>query len=637
MKKILSTLVMVLFGVGSMWAATSTYTLTAKATTAFTPAATGITTYTTVCSAFGAEDCTTSYTFPQQTVTKENHKISGISEIASLLIGKHAFTTTMYLSTYVESVDYVFSHWTDNSGNTIEDLGKEGDYAYLKEYNYTDIFSVSAGYSGGLIAKYTAKNKTETITLTAHWVQPQVTGADKETLDLGTIIDPNGSATGQVTFSLNNDVSFHDYTVVVSEGFEATLDTYEERSGKVVLNVSRTASGVHGTYAGTVTLRSNYPQNNGTCKTVNIKVAEDYTPQFSMPATYDFGMVYTGAKKGSDEALYAFDKNPAAAMPAPVAPAINGTAWSADITGADASVFEVMNSQDGNVVVRFSPTEERTYEADLALTVVYTDADGGTPLLQSTVHTTLTGNGKVPVISAITFDPESLDFAEVVTNQTATAKVDVIEQNVSDITYDFNGTNPNGIFTYTATDGLLTVTALSTNILGVHTATLTATGNDTRAGESGITTGSIEMTVHVKMQSPVLKGGTNLMDTYYLSWEKVPCATVYEIYQVVDGTQTKVDNYITLVDNETTMKVGIESSNAQNTYVVKAINDSPSEVGMNYLELVGLDDMENPFYEKLLAKFLSLYSQHITTDKNRVYLKQALLVVYAIGSTIALG
>ena len=72
-------------------------------------------------------------------------------------------------------------------------------------------------------------------------------------------------------------------------------------------------------------------------------------------------------------------------------------------------------------------------------------------------------------------------------------------------------------------------------------------------------------------------------------------------------------------------------------YVVKAINESPSEVGINYLELVGLDDMENQFYEKLLAKFLSLYSQHITSDKNRAYLKQALLVVYAIGSTIALG
>ena len=555
-----------------MWAATSTYTLTAKATTAFTPAATGITTYTTVCSAFGAEDCTTSYTFPQQTVTKENHKVSGISEIASLLIGKHAFTTTMYLSTYVESVDYVFSHWTDNSGNTIEDLGKEGDYAYLKEYNYTDIFSVSPNYSGGLIAKYTAKNKTETITLTAHWVQPQVTGADKETLDLGTIIDPNGSATGQVTFNLKNDINFLNYTLEVSEGFVATLGSYDSRSGKAVINVTRTASGVHGTYNGTVTLRSNYPQNNGTFKTVAIQVVEDYTPQYSIPTNFDFGIVYTGAKKSSDVALYATAKNPAAAMPAPTAPAINGTTWSANITGADASAFEVMNIQNGDVVVRFAPTEERAYEADLEVTVIYTDADGGTPILQYTTHTTLTGNGKIPLFSAITFEPESLNFGDVVTNQVATSKVDVIEQNVSDLTYDFGDTNPNGIFTYTATDGLLTVKALSTNILGIHTATLTATGNDTRDGESGITTGSIEMTVHVKMQSPVLEGGTNLKDTYYLSWEKVPCATVYEIYQVEGGVHTLISEYTTLVDNATTMTVGISSSSAQNTYVLKAIN-----------------------------------------------------------------
>ena len=572
MKKILSTLVMVLFGVGSMWAGTSYYTLTANATTAFTPAATGITTYTTVCSAFGAEDCTTSYIFPQQSVTKGDVTVNSVGAVADLLIGNHTFTTSMYLSTYVESVDYVFSHWTDNGGKTIDKLRNEGDYVYSKSYDYRDLFDTDYKLGWPIKVSFKPKSKTETIILTAHWVQPQVTGADKETLGLGTIIDPNGSATGQVTFNLNNDINFHNYTLEVSEGFVATLGSYDSRSGKAVINVTRTASGVHGTYNGTVTLRSNYPQNNGTFKTVAIQVVEDYTPQYSIPTNFDFGTVYTGAKKGSDEALYAFDKNPAAAMPAPTAPTINGTTWSANIIGADASAFEVMNTQNGDVVVRFVPTEERAYEADLEVTVIYTDADGGTPILQYTTHTTLTGNGMIPLFSAITFEPESLDFGDVVTNQVATSKVDVIEQNVSDLTYDFGETNPNGIFTYTATDGLLTVKAFSTNILGIHTATLTATGNDTRDGESGITTGSIEMTVHVKMQSPVLEGGTDLKDTYYLSWEKVPCATVYEIYQVEGGVHTLISDYTTLVDNATIMTVGISSSNAQNSYIVKAIN-----------------------------------------------------------------
>lgn len=72
-------------------------------------------------------------------------------------------------------------------------------------------------------------------------------------------------------------------------------------------------------------------------------------------------------------------------------------------------------------------------------------------------------------------------------------------------------------------------------------------------------------------------------------------------------------------------------------YVVRAINESPSDVGMNYLELVGLDDMEHPFYEKMLSKYLALYAAHKHADKKKEYLKRALLVIYSIGNTIALS
>ena len=592
MKKILSILICLVLGISSAWAAESTVTLKVNPTTSFSPAAAGVTATTTVCSSSSTDDCATSSTAcanqsPFKATAKKDNtsftvSLSGlgtvVTKILDLLAGTATLEYAFYLSTEIDKPDYVFSHWEDGNGNAIANLDKQGIYNYSTSMNYSDLFDYSyesnknSWTSYTIIVTFTGKNPTVTINPVAHWIQPQVVGADKETLDLGTIIDPNGSATGQVTFNLNNDINFHNYTLEVSEGFVATLGSYDSRSGKAVINVTRTASGVHGTYNGTVTLRSNYPQNNGTFKTVAIQVVEDYTPQYSIPTNFDFGTVYTGAKKSSDVALYATAKNPAATIPAPTAPAINGTTWSANITGADASAFEVMNTQNGDVVVRFAPTEERAYEADLEVTVIYTDADGGTPILQYTTHTTLTGNGKIPLFSAITFEPESLNFGDVVTNQVATSKVDVIEQNVSDLTYDFGDTNPNGIFTYTATDGLLTVKALSTNILGIHTATLTATGNDTRDGESGITTGSIEMTVHVKMQSPVLEGGTNLKDTYYLSWEKVPCATVYEIYQVEGGVHTLISEYTTLVDNATTMTVGISSSSAQNTYVLKAIN-----------------------------------------------------------------
>ena len=564
---------------------------------------------TTVCTSSSSGDCAKSLSFTQQ-VSADEPVLSGsfsnkvkqfLTWWASFNILEIARTFDFYLATEINveyEEDYIFSHWTDPEGNIIEGLGQQGFYMYRWMATNGDIFK-SSGTS------LSAKNPSKNITLTAHWVQPQVIGVDKETLALETIIDPSSSVSEKVTFNLSNDISFQNYKLEVSEGFTATLDSYEPRSGKVVFDVTRTASGVHGTYNGTLTLRSKFPQNNATYKTVAIQVVEDYTPEFSMPVTHDFGTVYTGAKKSSDEALYATDKNPAAAMPAPTAPAINGTTWSANITGADASAFEVMNTQNGDVVVRFAPTEERAYEADLEVTVIYTDADGGTPILQEVKYTKLMGSGKIPVVSEITFEPETLDFGEVMTNQIATSKVNVIEQNVGDVNYDFGETNPNGIFTYIATDGLLTITALSTNLLGVHTATLTATGNDTRDGESRVTTGSIEMTVHVKMESPVLIGGSNLKDTYYLKWTKVPLATTYEIYEINGSGQILVDNAVDVVSDETYITKSIASADAEKTYIIKAISNYNGDIYESWSnqQIVKLNELTN-----LGTSYLDIYT-----------------------------
>ncbi len=71
-------------------------------------------------------------------------------------------------------------------------------------------------------------------------------------------------------------------------------------------------------------------------------------------------------------------------------------------------------------------------------------------------------------------------------------------------------------------------------------------------------------------------------------------------------------------------------------YVVKAINESPANVGLAYLKLVGLEDYEHHFYKSMYSKFCLLYDPHKQSDKNREYLKRALIVMYAIGNTIAL-
>lgn len=71
-------------------------------------------------------------------------------------------------------------------------------------------------------------------------------------------------------------------------------------------------------------------------------------------------------------------------------------------------------------------------------------------------------------------------------------------------------------------------------------------------------------------------------------------------------------------------------------YVVKSINKSPAEVGATYLKLLGLENFDHPFYQSMFREFSSLYSAHKNTDSEREYLKRELLVLYAIGNTIAL-
>lgn len=384
--------------------------------------------------------------------------------------------------------------------------------------------------------------------------------------------DYQGKATCDVTFNVENADSPDDFNPSASGiGFEVVSATYA--SNKVTLTIQYTDQNIHGTNIATSEVKLQSKGNLQNVVSATIQASSDLTPKFTKPADYSFGEIYTGDTKASGTSLYATSKNNAASQPKPATINATGAIWIATITGADASAFVLTDEYPalGECIVTFCPTEARAYTATLNLTVQYTDSKGVT-INSSTTTTALTGSAKVPETSAIVFSPTTVDMGSVLTGDSVDRQVTVSQQNVTGVTYSFGDTNAANVFSFASAAGSVTLLATPT-APGTYSATLTATGQDTRAGQAGTTTtGSLPISITVGLQSPILVGGSNLTDTHYLKWSKVPCATSYEVYEVSGGSKTLVDA-TEVANDETHITRSIASTAEQKTYMVKAISN----------------------------------------------------------------
>ena len=385
------------------------------------------------------------------------------------------------------------------------------------------------------------------------------------------------TATGAVTFNVANADEPTDF-LASSSSPDFSIQNTSISGNVVTVTVSYTDKNHHGTNIAssyiTLTSRGDAESN----ATAPIKASSDLTPTFTKPEDYDFGTIYAGDAEGSEENLYATDLNTSANQAAPVSEGVTGAKWTAEITGPGKAAFQLLsaNPDKGQCVVNFVPTIAGEYEAYLELKVDYTDAYGYTISSTSTT-TTLTGKAETPIESAIEFSPASIDFGQQVTGYTGSQKITVSQQNVSGITYSFGDTNTDNVFSFTSATGTVTITANPT-APGTYNATLTATGNDTRAGHEGETTrGTLSVFISVGLQSPVLVGGSNLKDTYYLKWSIVPCATSYEIYEVNNGVQTLVTG-IDVANDGTYITRSVASTAAEKNYIVKAIGTNQNTI-----------------------------------------------------------
>ena len=359
---------------------------------------------------------------------------------------------------------YYFIGWYDESGKCLTT-----NTIYEKKYAY---------------------NASGDITVFAYFKPVTVQSATNATIST---TDLEGSGTATVTFTVANADHMDDFKYDISgTGFSVV-----DRAGNpkidgntVTFEVQYIDKNIHNfdgnpEIKAALTLISKGDANSKA--TATITATSNLTPTFKKPAEdYNFGEIYVNDQKSSDEALFVVTKNKAASQAAPVSTGQTGAKWTASITGTDASAFVLnsLNPEYGQCEVIFQPTEVKNdYSAILKLKVEYTDSKRKT-ISSTETATQLTGSAKQAENSAIVFDPNSVHFGSIVTGAAVSQKVNVSQQNVSNVTYSYGETNADNVFSYTAIAGAVTISANPT-APGTYTATLTATGDDIRAGQTG--------------------------------------------------------------------------------------------------------------------------------------------------------
>lgn len=413
-------------------------------------------------------------------------------------------------------------------------------------------------------------------TYTAVFQSVRVKGVESETYSIKTT-GLNASGTCDVKFNVNKATSDRDYEVSLKpkQGGNAFAIESTKYDGMIVtVTVRYTDHNCAGEEQATLTLTSK--GDNSSAK-ATIVANSNLTPTFEIDKTLTFGSndapVYVGDRQ--QKAIVPYSKNDVASQPAPASQGGTGTVWNASISGTDASAFSVEeHPADGNCLVTFAPTEEKTYSATLTLTVQYTDACGNT--ISSEDHTVaLSGVAKTATVSKIEFTPSSHTFADMrVADAEATEVIRVSKQNVSNVVYSWIPEFAD-VFQYDASvEGQVTISAKPA-APGAYSTTLVATGTNTLAGhtsETTTTTTNLPISVNIGLQKPILSSGATL-DSIYLQWNTIQFAEIYTIYEI-NGTTNNGTTKTPVTPNRQVENgkeiIAVFASSATKTYQVEA-------------------------------------------------------------------
>lgn len=491
-------------------------------------------------------------------------------------------TSTFYCyARETENTKGLWAGWYDNSG-ALQGGGE-------KDIEYT-------------VTPTGTENKPTSFSLTAKWVQPQVTSS--ATLDLGTITDKTADVPAQtVTLNISNYSKTEHFKVEPStvNGFSTTLlSTTEPKDwkGTASVEVDYTPSGKHGEHTATVYLASSlydgdYTDQDTAWKPITLTVYENYTPDYEVvhntfADAYDMGITNVGGQLTSLEgALKVQEGTKNYAAQQPHYPGIgdnrNTTEWQATIepcAGYEdyAQYFTIQpgtaNTETPVVVFNagFEVPENTSKTVYACLNLQCTYHDESSPAknlthsqliyLSATVEQT-----NEAVLNIITEgDADTYDFPDTYIGATPTQAFALYAANIEDLQITQAG---NALFKGEIVGSNIRI-SLNEKVdgqypsCGTYTATFTVSGvsqlDHTTTHED-----QIKVTVELLLAPPALTAlGGNQVVTF--QWNPVPGATKYIVSSDANGKQNKTET------TECVYAVSV-SNNTSVTRYVRAVND----------------------------------------------------------------
>ena len=501
----------------------------------------------------------------QREINQDNQYQINSCSLANLKCGGHLLNSNSCSGTSWGTNNYTLYFSAKQFDNWIFD-------GWYKEDKSARISDTNGSFTETFEMKGASKDKNTTIyTRYARWIQPKVTGITTITGFPATIINPNTTATGSITFSLSDDRSNDNFTpsIVENEQGNCTITTpanYVKNS--YTLGVQFTPTGIHGKEStAKISLTSNY---GGSSQTATVSVTENYEPTFDL-ADESFGDV-----KSSESKTLSFSPTNT------VYASQNGT-WQAEVGGTNKNKFSCSLGANGTCTVTYDPNgEDQTHNATLTLTCTYKDAAGA--ILTHTETINLSGTGYTPketilslknaagntgefIAVDLLFGGSSYRYPDQFGTVTKTAQFDVSYQYLSNPTFSWTG-NDNNIFsieqgtptvgtngkTYTLPITIKAGVGTAVSAETTYSAKLTISGTSTLAGGAAFTqTLDVFVTISPKKVSKfewaLRQYGTSF---YYIFTDDGAMPIVTNITNTTTPFQisgsTALANYVTIDD-----------------------------------------------------------------------------------------
>ena len=441
--------------------------------------------------------------------------------------------------------------------------------------------SVDVTTKNTVTCKGTKTDPTDMGTYYANFVASKVDNVVSKT-DVAVSGNPYGvSNEGTVVFAVSYADTIADFTCLISgEGFAFANGSYENSAtysnGQITIRYKYTADNEAGKHGGIITLTSKGFDDGKDPSSLSESIFAnvDLTPSFSV-SDYNYNVdnvVIVGASILNKEgALTPTYQNEAAKTEMAIGNK-NGTIWSVWLTDNTNNAFTVVGTPDtdgkyhpekGKAIVKLLPMQAGSYSAKLYVQCTYYDKNGMASV--STEQTiTLSATATLSQQSKLTFNNTegyAHRFKDTYCNEKIENIISLKVENVINLQCSMTG-NDDNVFAYNLGDGQVVISLLSAKP-GDYSATLTISGDDSREGQSGKTSATMQVSGKVLLHTPELTALSGHSQVT-LRWQPIVGATGYRL-QI--GTETP----ITISADKTEYVHSNLSVNQTYTYTLTAV------------------------------------------------------------------